>query len=96
MLRNSQSSLQLLLRLQAARQKIEADPVARERAARDRETALRLMTEALKPQPARTAVAEPSPPAAPEPQPKPEQVVWQPHPDPLAADEEPAPRKWLH
>jgi hypothetical protein len=52
MMREARGSLNLLLRMQAARQKTEADSKTRDRAAWTEHTALNLMTEALSPQPA--------------------------------------------
>ncbi len=79
-MRQSQSALRLLLRMQAARQKLEADSEARNRAAWTEHCALGLMAQALSEQ---AAVAEPPAPSpASEPQPEP-QPAQQPHPDPL-------------
>src|SRR5271163_4338285 len=47
MMRQSQSALRLLLRMQAARQKLGADSEARDRAAATEQRAINLMTEAL-------------------------------------------------
>jgi hypothetical protein len=108
MLRSSQTALKVLLQMQAARRKLEADPVASARAARDRETALRLMTKALSElteQPARAAVAKPAAPAAgpkppapaadPKPQPEPK-LGRRRQSDPLVVDEAFTRRKWVH
>ncbi len=69
MMRQAQSALRLLLRMQAARQKLEADSEARDRAAWTEHCAIALMTEALSPPPAPVAAepptAEPQPAAAP-------------------------------
>jgi len=65
MMRQSQSALRLLLRMQAARQKLEADSEARERAAATEHSAINLMAQAL------------SPPA---PEPRPELVARAPSP----------------
>ena len=52
MSRQADSSLRMLLRMQAARQKIEANPEARDRAAWTEHCALNLMAQALSPLPA--------------------------------------------
>jgi len=69
----AQGGLRLRLHMQAARQKIEANPEARDRAAWTEHCALNQMTEALLPPPAPAPIAEPPapPPPAPEPQPEP-------------------------
>jgi hypothetical protein len=59
MSRQSDSSLRMLLRMQAARQKIEANPEARDRAAWTEHCALNLMAQALSPPP---TIPEPPPP----------------------------------
>ncbi len=85
MMRQAQSALRLLLRMQAARQKLEANSEARERAAWTEHCALGLMTQALSPQPQPAEIAKPPapPPAsAARSQPKPAQ---QPHPALLPA-----------
>ncbi len=89
MMRQAQSALRLLLRMQAARQKLEADSEARDRAAWTAHCAITLMTEALSPQPEPTEIAEPPAPEPPasEPQPEPKPVK-QPQPAPLAAAEQ--------
>jgi len=61
MSRQSDSSLRMLLRMQAARQKIEANPEARDRAAWSEHCALNLMAQALSPPPVRATIAEPPP-----------------------------------
>jgi len=72
MMRQSQSALRLLLRMQAARQKLEADNEARDRGAWTEHSAMNLMAEALSPQPPPTALADPPPPPEPaEPPPSP-------------------------
>jgi hypothetical protein len=63
MMREARGSMNLLLRMQAARQKTEADSKARDRAAWAEHCAIGLMTEALSPQPAPIADAPPPPPA---------------------------------
>src|SRR5271163_5238578 len=71
--RQADSSMRTLLRMQAARQKIEANPEARDRAAWTEHCTLNLMAEALSQPPASETIAEPpSPPPSPEPQPEPE------------------------
>ncbi len=85
MMRQAQSALRLLLRMQAARQKLEANSEARERAAWTEHCAIGLMAQALSPQPVPAAVAEPpvpSPASEPPPEPEPAQ---QPQPVPLVA-----------
>ncbi len=77
MMRQANGSLRLLLRMQAARQKLEKDSEARDRAAWTEHCAIALMAEALsqqpEPQPAPPATAErPSPPPASKPQPQPD------------------------
>ncbi len=62
MMRQANSALRLLLRLQAARGKLEADPAAADRAAWTEHAAIRLMAEALAAAPA--AVAQPAAPPA--------------------------------
>ena len=62
MMRQSQSALRLLLRMQAARQKIEADSEARDRAAWTEHCAITQMAEALSP-PAPEPQPEPTAPA---------------------------------
>ena len=63
MMRQSQSALRLLLRVQAARQKLEADSEARDRAAATEQRAINLMTEALPPPAVPATMAEPVAPA---------------------------------
>jgi len=71
--RQVDSSMRTLLRMQTARQKIEANPEARDRAAWTEHCTLNLMAEALSQPPASETIAEPpSPPPSPEPQPEPE------------------------
>ncbi len=84
MMRQAQSALRLLLRMQATRQKLEANSEARDRAAWTEHCALGLMTQALSPQPAPGAITEPPPPPASRPRPEP-QLANQPHPAPLPA-----------
>ncbi len=76
MMRQAQSALRLLLRLQAARQKTEANSAANERAAWTEHCAIALMAQALSPRPEPAAMtgqptpeprAEPEPAALPEP-----------------------------
>src|SRR5271163_2689693 len=62
MMRQSQSALRLLLRMQAARQKIEADSEARDRAAWTEHCAITQMAQALPP-PASEPQPEPTAPA---------------------------------
>ena len=81
MMRQAQSAMRLLLRMQAARQKIEADSVATDRAAWTEHCAAGLMAQAL-PGARPAAVAEPPPPPEP-PAPEPE-----PEADPVAEAEE--------
>ena len=64
MMRQAQSAMRLLLRMQAARQKIEADSVATDRAAWTEHCAAGLMAQAL-PGARPAAVAEPPPPPEP-------------------------------
>ncbi len=71
MMRQSQSALRLLLRMQAARQKLEANSEARDRAAWTEHCAIGLMAQALSPQPEPAAIAKP-PTLAPKPQAEPE------------------------
>ncbi len=71
MMRQAQSALRLLLRMQATRQKLEADSEARDRAAWTEHCAIALMTEALSPPPTPVAAEPPAPPPAAEPQPAP-------------------------
>jgi len=90
MMRQANSALRLLLRMQEARQKTEADRAACDRAAWTEHCAIGLMAEALAaaPRPAApapcpgTGVAEPPPPAS-QPQPEPAPVE-EAEPDPLA------------
>ncbi len=85
MMRQAQSALRLLLRMQAARQKLEKNQEARDRAAWIEHCALGLMAQALSPQATPAAVAEspaPSPVSQPQPEPEP---VQQPQPAPLVA-----------
>ncbi len=80
-----QSALRLLLRMQAARQKLEKNQEARDRAAWTEHCAIGLMAQAISPQPAPEAIAEPPPPPpASEPQPEPEPAN-EPQPALLAA-----------
>ncbi len=62
MMRQAQSALRLLLRLQAARQKIEANSAANERAAWTEHCAIGLMAQALSPPPEKAAITEPPTP----------------------------------
>ncbi len=71
MMRQAQSALRLLLRIQTARQKLETDSEARDRAAWTEHCAIALMTEALSPQPAPAATAEAPPQPEPAPAPPP-------------------------
>jgi hypothetical protein len=83
MMRQSQSALRMLLRLQAARQKIEANAAALERAAWTEHCAAGLMAQALTGAPlAPEDLPPPPPPPAPEPEPQAEPV-----PDPAAEAE---------
>ncbi len=84
MMRQAQSAVRLLLRMQAARQKTEANSEARDRAAWTEHCAIGLMAQALLRRPAPAPIAEPAPPPAPEPQPEPE-PAQQPQPAPLVA-----------
>ncbi len=86
MMRQAQSALRLLLRMQATRQKLEKDSEARDRAAWAEHCALNLMAEALSSQPAPAPITEPPPPASEEPQPQPEPAK-QPQPAPLTTAE---------
>ncbi len=82
MMRQAQSWLRLLLRIQARRQKTEADSEARDRAAQTEHCAINLMAQALSPQAAPAPIAEPpAPPPASHPQPEPEPAK-QPQPRP--------------
>ncbi len=85
MMRQAQSALRLLLRMQAARQKLEADSETRDRAAWTEHCAIGLMAQALSRQ-APASIAEPPSPAS-EPQPEPEPVN-EPRPAPLATTEQ--------
>jgi len=64
MTRQADSLMRTLLRMQAARQKIEASQETRDRAAWTEYCALNLMAEALSPPPAPATIPEPPPPAA--------------------------------
>ncbi len=82
MMRQAQSALRLLLRMQAARQKIEANSAANERAAWTEHCAIGLMAQALSPPPEKAAMAGPptqEPAAEPE-------TVAQPESHPIAAE----------
>ena len=68
-MRQQQSSLRLLLRMQAARKKTEADSAACDRAAWTEHCAISLMAEALSPQAASETLTEPQPPRQSEPAP---------------------------
>ncbi len=90
MMRQANGALRLLLRLQAARAKLEADNAARDRAAWTEHCAIGLMAEALPahaaPAPtgrAQTGFAEPAAPSAAERRPRPEPLA-QAEPAPLA------------
>ena len=83
MMRQSQGALRMLLGLQAARQKIEANAAALERAAWTEHCAAGLMAQALTGAPlAPEDLPPPPPPPAPEPEPQAEPV-----PDPAAEAE---------
>ncbi len=82
MMRQAQSALRLLLRLQAARQKTEANSAANERAAWTEHCAIGLMAQALPLRPEKAAISEPS---TPEPLAEPEPAE-QPEPEPVAAE----------
>ncbi len=84
MMRQAQGALRMLFRMQAARQKLEANTEARARAAHSEHRATTLMHQALSPQPAPAPTAKPATPA-PKPQPQPA-PAWQPHlaPQPAA------------
>ncbi len=71
MMHQAQSALRLLLRMQAARQKLEANSEARDRAAWTEHCAIGLMAQALSPQPEPTKIVEPPAPPASEPRPEP-------------------------
>ncbi len=83
MMRQAQGALRLLLRMQAARQKTEANSEARDRAAWTEHCAIGLMAQALSEQAAPAPIAEPPPPAS-KPQPEPEPAE-EPQPALLAA-----------
>ena len=81
MMRQAQSALRLLLRLQAARQKTEANSEANERAAWTEHCAMALMAQALPSRPEPAAMDGPPPPEPPaDPAP-----AAHPEPDPVAA-----------
>ena len=83
MMRQAQSALRLLLRMQATRQKTEADNEACDRAAWVEHCAIGMMVQALSPQAAPAEIAEAR---APEPAPHSEpDPVRQPQPGPFAA-----------
>ena len=85
MMRQAQSALRLLLRMQATRQKTEADNEACDRAAWVEHCAIGMMVHALSPQAAPAEIAEaPAPGPAPQSESDP---VQQPQPSPLAAAE---------
>jgi hypothetical protein len=65
MMRQSQSALRLLLRMQAARQNTEANPETRDRAASTGHCALNLLADALSEQTAPTPIPLPTAPAPP-------------------------------
>src|SRR5207248_8542409 len=76
MMREAKSALRLLLKLQEARGKREADNVACDRAAWTEHCAVGLMAEALPAQPMPAALAQPpAPPPAPEPPSEPEPIL---------------------
>jgi hypothetical protein len=82
MMRQAQSALRMLMRLQAVREKREADNQACDRGAWTEHCAIGLMMDALAP---RSPPAETPDPPAPEPQPQPAPApVPQPEPDPAA------------
>ena len=83
MMRQSQSALRMLLRLQAVRQKIEADAAALDRATWTEHCAAGLMADALAGAP---LAAEDLPPPPPPPAPAPEAAA-EPVPDPAAEAE---------
>lgn len=76
MMRTSQNAFRMLLTLQNARQKIEADPQARARAEAERQRALELLTQALQQQPRTAAHAPPKP--APQPAAAPDKAAQPP------------------
>jgi hypothetical protein len=63
MMRQARGNLSLLLRMQAARRKVEANNEAGDRAAWVEHCAAKLMTEALSEQPHPAAITQPSPPS---------------------------------
>ena len=71
MMREAQGALRLLLKLQEARRKRDADPAACTSAEWMEHCAIRLMAEALSPAVAQAPSAEPQAPPMPEPQPEP-------------------------
>ncbi len=89
MMRQANSALRLLLRMQAAREKRETNSEARDRAAWTEHCAIALMAQALSPQPAPPPIAEPPPPAS-QPQREPEPAE-QPRPALLAASKSDTP-----
>ena len=84
MMRQSQSALRLLLRLQEVREKREANNAACDRAAWTEHCAISLMAEALSPEPQPQGMAEPPPMSQPQPEPEP---AAEPEPDPVAEAE---------
>jgi hypothetical protein len=62
MMRQARGNLSLLLRMQAARRKVEANNEARDRAAWAEHCAAKLMTEALSEQSRPAEITQPSPP----------------------------------
>jgi hypothetical protein len=88
MMRQAERALRLLLKLQEAREKREANSAGCNSAAWTEHCALGLMAEALSPQPMPAAVAQPpAPPPAPAPLPEPEPMM-DPKPDPIAEAEQ--------
>ncbi len=81
MMRQAQGALRLLLRLQAKRQRTEADSEAGDRTARAEHRAISLMTRALSPRPAPAASTNPAAPPAPQSEPA---LAAKPQPAPLA------------
>ncbi len=89
MMRQANSALRLLLRMQAAREKREANNEARDRATWTEHCAIGLMMQALSPHPQPAATAEPPPPPAPKPRPQP-QPAKEPQPALRAAEHDTA------
>ncbi len=81
MMRQAQGALRMLFRMQATRQKQEANTEPRNNAARTRHHTIDLMTQALSPQPQPTQVAAPPSPSAPAQKPQQQRAPAQ-HPQP--------------